>query len=80
VDPADQPVRLGASVLGAHGHTCAFFHDRDEEYRAFHIVEHGRRRGFRQTLVDVIRTHPQIIIGGILHELRGRAAAGDGSA
>jgi hypothetical protein len=26
-------VRLGASVLDAPGHMCAFFHNRDDEYR-----------------------------------------------
>lgn len=51
-------VRIGASVLGARGHICAFFSSREEEYRvllpfitegfergerAFHIIDPDRR-------------------------------------
>jgi len=58
-------VRFGASVLGTHDHTCAFFRTRDEEYRVlvpfirdgvgqgdrgFHIVDPARRHDHRRRL------------------------------
>ncbi|HEU5237052.1 MAG TPA: hypothetical protein VFU37_07910 [Pyrinomonadaceae bacterium] len=48
-----RPIYLGGSALGDRCDVCAFFNSREEEYRV---------------LVDVIRTHPMIIIGGILQE------------
>lgn len=74
MDAPHRPIRLGASVLGAHGHLCAFFRNRDDEYRvtlpfisegyqqgdrAFHIVDPARREDHRRRLtaggLDVAR-------------------------
>ena len=69
-------------------HACAFFHDREQEYRLlmpfvkegfeqddkmFQIVD-GRDRDERLRrigalgIMDILRTHPQVIFGGILQE------------
>ena len=44
--PSDQPIRFAGSVLGAKRHVCAFFHNRDEEYRVLlPFIRDGLERG-----------------------------------
>ena len=43
---SDQPMRLADRVLGAQRHICAFFHNRDEEYRVLlPFIKEGLDRG-----------------------------------
>lgn len=43
---SDQPMRLANRVLGAQRHICAFFHNRDEEYRVLlPFIKEGLERG-----------------------------------
>src|ERR1700757_4206201 len=43
---SDQPMHLADRVLGAQRHICAFFHNRDEEYRALlPFIKEGLERG-----------------------------------
>ena len=72
---SDQQMHLADRVLGAQRHICAFFHDRDEEYRvllpfikegldrgekAFHIIDPGLREEHLERLrsagIDVAAT------------------------
>jgi hypothetical protein len=80
----EQPVRFAGSVLGEKRHICAFFNSPEDgvsdllEYEArFNLVpchQHpvictydiGKFRG--DVLMGVLRTHPMIILGGILQE------------
>jgi hypothetical protein len=44
--PSDQPIRFAGSMLGAKRHVCAFFHNRDEEYRVLlPFIKDGLARG-----------------------------------
>src|SRR5712691_5820938 len=43
---SDQPIRFAGAVLGAKHHICAFFHNRDEEYRVLlPFIKDGLKRG-----------------------------------
>jgi hypothetical protein len=43
---SDQPIRFAGSELGAKRHICAFFHNRDEEYRVLlPFIKEGLKRG-----------------------------------
>jgi hypothetical protein len=43
---SDQPMHLADRVLGAQRHICAFFHNRDEEYRVLlPFIKEGLDRG-----------------------------------
>src|SRR5260370_11027479 len=43
---SDQPIRFAGSVLGAKRHSCAFFHNRDEEYQVLlPFIKEGLKRG-----------------------------------
>ena len=78
---ASSAVSLAGCPHGHPRHVCAFFNDDDEEYRvllpfiregfacgdkALHFVNLGQFGG--ETVVDIIRTHPFLIIGGILQQ------------
>jgi len=72
----EQPIRFAGSTLGENRHICAFFYSPEEEYRLLlPFIKEGFERGEKafhkfsgDIIVDVMRTHPMIIIGGILQE------------
>ena len=64
------PISLAGSQLRETRHVCAFFNNDEEEYRIllpfikdglYHL---GRFGG--DAVIDIMRTHPMVIIGGIL--------------
>jgi hypothetical protein len=64
------PISLAGLQLGETRHVCAFFNNDEEEYRIllpsikdglYHL---GRFGG--DAVIDIMRTHPMVIIGGIL--------------
>jgi len=61
------PIPFAGSQLGEARHVCAFFNSDDEEYRV--LLPSGRPFRFGgDTVIDILRTHPMVIIGGILQE------------
>jgi hypothetical protein len=60
-----QPIRFAGSELGEKRHICAFFNSADEDpvIRAYDLT-----RFSGNVVVDLMRTHPMIIIDGILQE------------
>ena len=72
-NPLSEPIRLGNATLGANRHVCAFFHSADEEYRVLlPFIQEGLQRGLAKIggkiVIDVMRTHPLVILGGVLQE------------
>jgi hypothetical protein len=73
-----QPVRLAGAELHRHCHACALFNSQDEEYRLLvPFAKEGYDRGEHvfhisrfsaAVVVGILRTHPLVIIGGLLHE------------
>ena len=67
-------VRLGGSILGPKRHICALFHHPDDEYRVLlPFIKHGFEQGdlsrfSGEVVVAVRRTHPMVLIGGVLQE------------
>ena len=69
------PISLAGSQLSETRHVCAFFNSDEEEYRillpfikdglicTYHL---GRFGG--DAVIDIMRTHPMVIIGGILQK------------
>jgi hypothetical protein len=51
------PIPFAGSELGELRHVCAFFNSDDEKYRVG-----------EDTVIDIMRTHPMIIIGGVLQQ------------
>jgi hypothetical protein len=46
INQAEQPIPFAGSVLGAKRHVCAFFHNREEEYRVLlPFIKEGFERG-----------------------------------
>lgn len=61
-------VRLAGVELGQSRHVCAFFHSKEEEYR---MLIPGQAQKFPlggDIVVEILRTHPIVILGGILQE------------
>jgi hypothetical protein len=56
----EKAVRLAGSILDRSRHVCAFFASKDEEYD---LAKFGAG-----VVMDILRTHPMVIIGGILQE------------
>lgn len=70
-----RPIRFAGSVLGAQRHVCAFFHNADEQYpillpfiRDPVICVYDLAKLSGAVVVDVLRTHPMVVIGGLLQE------------
>jgi hypothetical protein len=73
---------FAGSDLGDKCHICAFFNSRDDEYRALipfiwmqqpspvnpAICTYDLTRFSGETVIDVMRTHPMTLIGGVLQE------------
>lgn len=51
--------------LDRHRHICVLDHCKDEEYQ---VLRHGLARFSASSVVDVLRSHPVAVIGGIVHE------------
>jgi hypothetical protein len=52
-------ISLAGSSLGDTRHVCAFFTSDDEEYR---VLFGG------DAVIDIMRTHPMVIVGGMLQQ------------
>ena len=76
------PISFAGSQLAETRHVCAFFNSDDEEYRvllpfikdgfgcghkAVHVVNPELGNSGGDTVIDIMRTHPMVIIGEILH-------------
>jgi hypothetical protein len=64
------PISLAGSQLYETRHVCAFFNNDEEEYRTllpfictYHLGDFGG-----DAVIDIMRTHPLVIIGGILQQ------------
>jgi hypothetical protein len=84
MDESTTTMRLPGAAARRFGHACGFFHSQEEEYRVLlPLAKEGFERGENDDLVvcaydltkfsagvmmDVLRTHPLVIIGGFLHE------------
>jgi len=69
-------VRLAGSILDPSRHVCAFFNTKEEEYGVLTpFIKEGFDEGDRDlarfgatVVMDILRTHPMVIIGGILQQ------------
>ena len=64
------PISLAGSQLYETRHVCAFFNNDEEEYRTllpfictYHLGDFGG-----DAVINIMRTHPLVIIGGILQQ------------
>ncbi|MDX6289050.1 MAG: hypothetical protein QOH42_849 [Blastocatellia bacterium] len=68
-------VEIAGGNLAGQNHVCAFFNTSDEEHRVLgSFYKDGFDRGEKATHIvdsenrDIMRTHPLVIIGGLLRE------------
>ena len=73
-DTVAASIRLADSMIGSRSHISAFFHNSDEEYLNYLLAKYedpvvcDLAKFGGDVVVDIIRTHHMIIIGGILQE------------
>ena len=85
------PIPFAGSQLGEARHVCAFFNSAEDEGAVICVYDLARFGG--DTVIDIMRTHPMVIIGSILQsspfyvppeeflrEVRQRKSSGSGSA
>jgi hypothetical protein len=65
-----EQVRLAGSALGRYRHVCGFFANKGNECRYDDVVcyTYSLSRISASIMMDAIRVHPAVIIGGILQE------------
>ena len=54
----EEPIQFASSVLSGRPHICGFFSTSEEEYQLL----------LPFVIMGVLRTHPMVILGGVLQE------------